>query len=85
MIDFDRLEQAPSNSDGSVARSDLIEPAAAVNEDPLDRAIRPQTLEDYVGQAVGLMNSEQSARSVVYDFMRDYADAAERLAATLEE
>lgn len=39
----------------------------------------------YVGQAVGLMNSEQSARSVVYDFMRDYADAAERLAATLEE
>ena len=39
----------------------------------------------YVGQAVGLMNTEQSARSVVYDFMRDYADAAERLAATLEE
>ena len=33
----------------------------------------------YVGQAVGLMNSEQSARSVVYDFMRDYADAVERL------
>lgn len=39
----------------------------------------------YVGQAVGLMNSEQSARSVVYDFMRDYADAAERLAETLDE
>ena len=39
----------------------------------------------YVGQAVGLMNSEQSVRLVVYDFMRDYADAAERLAATLEE
>ncbi len=33
----------------------------------------------YVGQAVGLMNTEQSARSVVYDFMRDYADAVERL------
>jgi NAD(P)H-dependent flavin oxidoreductase YrpB (nitropropane dioxygenase family) len=33
----------------------------------------------YVGQAVGLMNNEQSARSVVYDFMRDYADAVERL------
>ncbi len=33
----------------------------------------------YVGQTVGLMNTEQSARSVVYDFMRDYADAVERL------
>lgn len=39
----------------------------------------------YVGQAVGLMNTEQSARSVVYDFMRDYADAVERLSATLAE
>jgi NAD(P)H-dependent flavin oxidoreductase YrpB (nitropropane dioxygenase family) len=38
----------------------------------------------YVGQAVGLMNTEQSARSVVYDFMKDYADAAQRLAGTLE-
>ena len=39
----------------------------------------------YVGQAVGLMNTEQSARSVVYDFMKDYAEAAERLASTLED
>lgn len=39
----------------------------------------------YVGQAVGLMNVEQSARSVVYDFMQDYADAVERLSGTLEE
>lgn len=39
----------------------------------------------YVGQAVGLMNAEQSARSVVYDFMRDYAEAVERLSATLAE
>ena len=39
----------------------------------------------YVGQAVGLMNAEQSARSVVYDFMRDYADAVERLSGTLAE
>ena len=39
----------------------------------------------YVGQAVGLMNTEQSARSVVMDFMRDYADAVERLSATMEE
>lgn len=39
----------------------------------------------YVGQAVGLMNAEQSARSVVYEFMQDYADAVERLSGTLEE
>lgn len=39
----------------------------------------------YVGQAVGLMNAEQSARSVVYDFMQDYADAVERLSGTIEE
>lgn len=39
----------------------------------------------YVGQAVGLMNMEQSARSVVYDFMQDYADAVERLSGTLDE
>lgn len=39
----------------------------------------------YVGQAVGLMNVEQSARSVVYDFMLDYADAVERLSGTLDE
>lgn len=38
----------------------------------------------YVGQAVGLMETEQSARSVVYEFMQDYADAVERLNATLE-
>ena len=39
----------------------------------------------YVGQAVGLMSTEQSARSVVYDFMKDYAEAVERLSATVEE
>jgi NAD(P)H-dependent flavin oxidoreductase YrpB (nitropropane dioxygenase family) len=39
----------------------------------------------YVGQAVGLMNAEQSVRSVVYDFMRDYAEAVERLSGTLAE
>jgi hypothetical protein len=37
----------------------------------------------YVGQAVGLMNSEQSVRSVVYDFMEDYAAAVERLNRTM--
>ncbi|MFP6781645.1 MAG: nitronate monooxygenase [Gammaproteobacteria bacterium] len=39
----------------------------------------------YVGQAVGLMNQEQSARGVVYDFMRDYAEAVERLAGTMDD
>lgn len=39
----------------------------------------------YVGQAVGLMKQEQSARSVVYDFMEDYAEAVTRLSGTLEE
>ena len=39
----------------------------------------------YVGQAVGLMNQEQSARSVVYDFMQDYAEAVERLSGTLDD
>ena len=39
----------------------------------------------FVGQAVGLMNTEQSARSVVADFMKDYAEAVERLSGTLHE
>lgn len=39
----------------------------------------------FVGQAVGLMNAEQSVKSVVADFMKDYADAAERLWGTLQE
>ena len=38
----------------------------------------------YVGQAVGLMTTEQSARSVVYEFKRDFAEAVERLSATVE-
>jgi hypothetical protein len=39
----------------------------------------------FVGQAVGLMNTERSARSVVMDFKRDFAEAVERLSATLED
>ena len=39
----------------------------------------------FVGQAVGLMNTDQSARSVVMDFKRDFAEAVERLSATLED
>ena len=37
----------------------------------------------WVGQGVGLMNQSVSARTVVYDFMEDYAAAAERLSKTL--
>lgn len=39
----------------------------------------------FVGQAVGLMNHEQSARQVVYQFMEDFAEASERLSGFLEE
>jgi len=39
----------------------------------------------WVGQGVGLMNSTQSARSVVFDFMQDFAAAAERLGSLLED
>jgi NAD(P)H-dependent flavin oxidoreductase YrpB (nitropropane dioxygenase family) len=39
----------------------------------------------YVGQAVGLMDAEIDARSVVREFMQDYVDAVERLSATLED
>ena len=38
----------------------------------------------YVGQGVGLMNETLSVRSVVYDFMEDFATATERLASVLE-
>jgi len=38
----------------------------------------------YVGQAVGLMDAEQSVRSVVYDFKQDFAEAVERLSRTLD-
>jgi NAD(P)H-dependent flavin oxidoreductase YrpB (nitropropane dioxygenase family) len=39
----------------------------------------------WVGQGVGLMNSAQSVRSVVREFMEDFAAAAERLSALLED
>lgn len=37
----------------------------------------------YVGQGVGLMNHPLAARTVVYEFMEDFAAAAERLAQSL--
>ena len=39
----------------------------------------------FVGQAVGLMNTEQSARSVVIDFKQEYVEAVARLSATLND
>ena len=39
----------------------------------------------YVGQAVGLMTHEMRARDVVFEFKRDFADAVERLAGTMED
>ena len=44
-----------------------------------------QLVNYYVGQGVGLMNETVSARTVVYEFMEDFADAAERLAGALGE
>lgn len=39
----------------------------------------------WVGQGVGLMNTTQSARAVVFDFMQDFAAAAERLGGLLDD
>jgi NAD(P)H-dependent flavin oxidoreductase YrpB (nitropropane dioxygenase family) len=39
----------------------------------------------WVGQGVGLMNKVKPARDVVYEFAQDFADAAERIAAVLED
>ncbi|MDE0658198.1 MAG: nitronate monooxygenase [Gammaproteobacteria bacterium] len=44
-----------------------------------------QLVNYYVGQGVGLMNETVSARTVVYNFMQDFADATERLADALGE
>ena len=38
----------------------------------------------WVGQGVGLMNASTSVRSVVFDFMQDFAAATERLGGLLE-
>ena len=39
----------------------------------------------FVGQGVGLMNSIQTSRQVVYDFMNDFLNAQERLQATIDD
>ncbi len=39
----------------------------------------------WVGQGVGLMNSIQTSRQVVYDFMEDFLEAQERLSSSIED
>jgi NAD(P)H-dependent flavin oxidoreductase YrpB (nitropropane dioxygenase family) len=39
----------------------------------------------WVGQGVGLMNESMSVRSVVFEFMQDFAAACERMNALMEE
>jgi NAD(P)H-dependent flavin oxidoreductase YrpB (nitropropane dioxygenase family) len=39
----------------------------------------------YVGQGVGLMNQPLSAKTVVYEFMADFAEAADRLASAIAD
>ena len=50
-----------------------------------DHAGAKRLVNYYVGQGVGLMNETVSARTVVYEFMEDFADATERLARAVEE
>lgn len=44
-----------------------------------------QLATSFVGQGVGLMNSIQSTRDVVREFMEDYLRAVDRLSSTLED
>jgi NAD(P)H-dependent flavin oxidoreductase YrpB (nitropropane dioxygenase family) len=44
-----------------------------------------QLATSFVGQGVGLMNSIQSSRAVVYEFMEDFLNAQERLQSTVED
>ncbi|MFV2090347.1 MAG: nitronate monooxygenase [Pseudomonadales bacterium] len=44
-----------------------------------------QLATSFVGQGVGLMNSIQSTRDVVREFIEDYLSAVERLSASLED
>lgn len=64
-----------------------------VTENPLARVTKlaelghagaQQLATSWVGQGVGLMSSTQSARAIVYEFMQDYLDAAERLHSSIE-
>ena len=50
-----------------------------------DHAGAKQLVNYYVGQGVGLMNETVSARTVVYEFMEDFANAVERLSDAVDE
>ena len=50
-----------------------------------DHAGAKQLANYFVGQGVGLMNETISARTVVYNFMEDFASATERLAEAVTE
>ena len=50
-----------------------------------DHAGARQLVNYYVGQGVGLMNETVSARTVVYEFMEDFANAVERLSDAVDE
>ena len=50
-----------------------------------DHAGAKQLANYFVGQVVGLMNETISARTVVYNFMEDFASATERLTETVTE
>ena len=66
----------------------LVAEPALRNIDKLAEAGDPgarQLATYWVGQGVGLMNSSQSVRAVVREFMEDFATAAERLSALLED
>ena len=42
-----------------------------------------QLVTSWIGQGVGLMNTTQSAKTIVYEFMQDYLEASERLSSSL--
>ena len=42
-----------------------------------------QLVTSWIGQGVGLMNTAQSAKTIVYEFMQDYLEASERLSSSL--
>lgn len=44
-----------------------------------------QLATSFVGQGVGLMNSSQSSRAVVYEFMQDFITATERLNTAIDD
>ncbi|MBM87115.1 MAG: monooxygenase [Gammaproteobacteria bacterium] len=65
-----------------------------VTEAPLSRVTKlaeighsgaDQLLTSWVGQGVGLMNSVQSAKGIVYEFMQDYLEACEKLSSSLND